>query len=987
MAKQESFRFVQLVGPRPRQISPALDFRITPFGRRLLDARESGSGSAVLAVARDFIEETGVDEDRGDREFAALLTQFCDMLADQSPQTLSDYANLVSEVFGRGAQDLLEDRVFDAFRDRVFDRLVSLKLVTDTHFGRLNRYVKLQRAIAILERIAEGDAALNETTSRRLLRSTLELPAEIFPLPADQPDAVEPQPDESADEIAALSQELQDLEIATEEVLTLGAHDLEAFGPTPDLEPGRETATRPRIDDLAAPRELAALLPAPVQNFEPDSRVLLRASSLDALSAPTRRVLATVGITNEPVSLSGTLGQLEGRSTMVAARLARLTEQPDPPQFLRIGTSTIPTNVPAFPAGGSLANPEPPRVPTSVGMIRPTHIGILRKTQQHILRYEAEEIAHVENVVIGETKDRETRRLRRTEDTVTREEETIRDEERDLQTTERTLFQRDAQLTLKEDQKFKLGASVSASYGPVEVSVDTEFSTESSAEAINRTASTFARELLEKTALRISERVRREEIVRTIQEFEETNQHGFENETEEHIAAMFQWLVKVYSAQVYDYGARLFVNVPVPEPQFFLLNTLKKQKGPLADLVEPDPIDFSPSHLRSDNYMKYVRKYQVDGIEPPPPAKRILSKVFRYPESAAPQSEPAPEEMTNSLEMGIPNGYKAVEAYIISQRGRPKHGETTVPGGILSGVTVFIGESYTSFLWDQSGAIKGNYHKALDNETGSIMIGLHARNIQSYVIGIQITLLRTGHAMNEWKLKTYDAIVARYQAMMAEYRERKAELEAQEGIVISGRNPLENRLLERTELTRTALSMITGQNFEEFDAILGFMDGRIDAEEAVPEARYARFFMNCFEWENMTYQFLPYFWGRRSTWKEKLLLQDVDPLHSEFLKCGYADVNLPVRPGFEAALMHWLDTGLIWQGSEPPEITNPRYAPFLDDLRDRRETETEAEEVPVGDPWEIPVYTTLVRIRPGNSLPEWQRDEDTGEFIPVPESD
>ncbi len=267
------------------------------------------------------------------------------------------------------------------------------------------------------------------------------------------------------------------------------------------------------------------------------------------------------------------------------------------------------------------------------------------------------------------------------------------------------------------------------------------------------------------------------------------------------------------------------------------------------------------------------------------------------------------------------------------------------------------------------------------------MIGLHARNIVSYVLGIEITVVRTGRALAEWQHETYDAIVARYQTLEADYRDRKAELETQEGIKIEGRNPLENRLLERNELKRSALTMLTGQYFEEFDAIIGFSEGRIDFDEAIPEGRYARFFENAFEWENMVYQFYPYYWGRKSTWQKKLLLQDVDPIHAEFLKSGYADIQLPVRPGFEAALMHYLDTGKVWQGAEPPNITNPKYADFLEEIKERRDQEESHQELPVGDPWEIRLPTTLVRIRPGNTLPVWQQDEATGEWLPAPEEE
>ena len=307
---------------------------------------------------------------------------------------------------------------------------------------------------------------------------------------------------------------------------------------------------------------------------------------------------------------------------------------------------------------------------------------------------------------------------------------------------------------------------------------------------------------------------------------------------------MFQWLVKVYRAQLYDYGVRLFFNVSVPEPQYFLLNTLAKQKAPVEGLKPPDPIDFKPSDIKPSNYLKYVKRYQVEGVRPPPKLKKVISKVFRYPETTAPQNDPPPEEMTNSLEVPIDDGYKAVEAYAIVLRGSAKHGAGPHPNDVLTGVAVFIGEATLSFVSDQSQLIKGNYHTSLANEVGSIMIGLHARNIMSYVLGIEITIVRTKRALREWQHETYDSIVTRYQTLEAEYRERLAELETQEGIEIEGRNPLENRLLERNELKRSAITMLTGQYFEEFDAILGYSEGRIDFDEATPEGRYARFFEN-----------------------------------------------------------------------------------------------------------------------------------------------
>jgi len=54
--------------------------------------------------------------------------------------------------------------------------------------------------------------------------------------------------------------------------------------------------------------------------------------------------------------------------------------------------------------------------------------------------------------------------------------------------------------------------------------------------------------------------------------------------------------------------------------------------------------------------------------------------------------------------------------------------------------------------------------------------------------------------------------------------------------------------------------------------------------------------------------------GWKPGWKNKFLLDDVDPQFGAFLRAGAARVVFPVRPCFEAALLHYLETGEIWNG-------------------------------------------------------------------------
>jgi hypothetical protein len=99
---------------------------------------------------------------------------------------------------------------------------------------------------------------------------------------------------------------------------------------------------------------------------------------------------------------------------------------------------------------------------------------------------------------------------------------------------------------------------------------------------------------------------------------------------------------------------------------------------------------------------------------------------------------------------------------------------------------------------------------------------------------------------------------------------------------------------------------------------------------------------------------------------------------------------VPVRPGFEAAVLHFLETleatgtGEIWNGmGEPPPITSPLYVSIVREIQER--TNAPLGEIAVGEPWRTTLPTPLVILRPDASLPRWQRASPEGwEWSEVP---
>ena len=94
-------------------------------------------------------------------------------------------------------------------------------------------------------------------------------------------------------------------------------------------------------------------------------------------------------------------------------------------------------------------------------------IGDLMVVEQRLLRYDRGEVAHIENVMQTESRERKHRRLRRTEEMTFFAKETSEESERDLQSTERFELQQESERTIQDDAQFKAGVTVSGGFGPV----------------------------------------------------------------------------------------------------------------------------------------------------------------------------------------------------------------------------------------------------------------------------------------------------------------------------------------------------------------------------------------------------------------------------------------------------------------------------------------------------------------------------------------
>ena len=150
-----------------------------------------------------------------------------------------------------------------------------------------------------------------------------------------------------------------------------------------------------------------------------------------------------------------------------------------------------------------------------------------------------------------------------------------------------------------------------------------------------------------------------------------------------------------------------------------------------------------------------------------------------------------------------------------------------------------------------------------------------------------------------------------------------------------------------------------------------------DFPKSAERGSFIRFFEQAFEWDQIQYVFYPYYWARKDRWISMFMRSETDTQFLEFLQAGSARVVVPVRPGFEHAIFHYLECGKIWEGNdEPPKINSPLYVPIITEIEER--TDRSQGEIPVGDPWETHIPTPLVILRgKEEDLPCWDKIDES----------
>jgi hypothetical protein len=577
-------------------------------------------------------------------------------------------------------------------------------------------------------------------------------------------------------------------------------------------------------------------------------------------------------------------------------------------------------------------------------------IGDFKRVEQEIKCYVPGEVAHIENILAGEKKTYETRRLTRTEETTTIETETTEETERDTQSNDRFEMERETENVISTDTTITAGIDVSANYGVVKLNASAGFSTNISTENATRQATEYAKSVTDRARNKLVKRIKELRTTTIIREFEDKNFHGIDNEKgSENVVGVYRWVDKIYKASLVNYGRRMMIKFNLVEPSAYY--KFSQYSDPFAQVVVPKSPDeiaqggslaqlVSFKSINENNYALWAKEYDASVNIPPAAVAHVGKAIAEKLVATDFDNRPSIDlgiKMDDSLV--IPAGYE-VETIYARAHMNAIYGEGA-QASILVGKVQFW---YDNNTYHDNSQLKiastpGTPGWALEYGTGesgvSIPISIHGKNTHSFACNIVIKCRRTIKAYENWQKETYEAIMSAYETKRAEAEYAKSQLAAKAGIQIKGRNPLVNKELVQTELKKGCIEAVRVYTHQWLQHYLKDLDNGVRETNAPGSAfhgepylqnplrqavhgKYISFMEECFEWDQMTFKFHPYFWGRHEKWTELINQTDNDPLFEKFLSSGSSTVVVPVRPGYEKLFAFYMRTGQLWLGEDIP---------------------------------------------------------------------
>ena len=566
------------------------------------------------------------------------------------------------------------------------------------------------------------------------------------------------------------------------------------------------------------------------------------------------------------------------------------------------------------------------------------------KVEQSVQCYVEGEVSHIENIMAREYKEKSSRRLTRTEDTLTTSSETENEKLTDTTTTDRYEMQTEVNKVIQESKDMSVTANAGYEKAGFYVNGGLGLASNTSKEDSIRMAQTEAKEITARALDRVVSKVKEERIRKVVEEFEENNKHGFDNRKgDQHVVGVYRWVDKLYKNQIVNYGKRLMYEFMVPEPaRLHLLGMAPEPAAPVAPSTIIAPVDprtvisgmkmATPLDVNELKAAYWAGIYNVE-LEKKQEEFIAVGASFSIKWDGGAKLGYV-EANSGSGKITIPENYKAYYASGIFNAVSDNNGN----GGKLLSLNIGnVTKTYNKNFGDYTITAAGNLTPYYASEVPvSYTLGNHVAGD----IAVNVSCQLTAEAVNAWKQATFNAIISGYEDALAEYNKKISEQ-----VVVAQEKKLTNpgfyREIEKIILKKNCISYVVDKlsATNTYGKLMHNNSGAFTEYEVNPNqafnnyTSFVKFMEQAFEWDIISYNFYPFYWAQKDSWKEKYQFDEsADPLFRSFIQSGMARVMVTVRPGFEEAVQQFMNTGAIWNGGLVPSLGDKLFMSITSEL-------------------------------------------------------
>lgn len=488
--------------------------------------------------------------------------------------------------------------------------------------------------------------------------------------------------------------------------------------------------------------------------------------------------------------------------------------------------------------------------------IVPIGIGDLKVVKQKFLGYKKGEIAHIETVLSSETKTRVHRSLEKTEDSFSIASSNDTETTKDSQSTARFELKNEAEEAIKSDLGINVNTGLTYKGNPMlDASVTAGMTYANSKTTSDKSSKNFVNEVIAKATSRVQSKVSQQRTQIRQLEIEETNTHSFINTSPgANISGMYQWLEKVYEAQIHNYGKRLMFEFILPEPAEFFVESRLYANAASLDLPKypekintstattPAPLPVSNAAQITEDLFNNVlsKKYRLEDLPPPPASIDNVpivngkqggvnfTKTRAYNDTGLLREDYDNSSVTGSFPLGYTfSGIRVVADMWFRGKGESEPNWQNTLQIFLDDQIVFdkVDETLVHWVFDLYSVMQ---MPSLASTTFNISIG--TKTCDRYTLQFYMSFQRDSATFADWQTRVFERISTSppipsdsdastsdqdFQTKLIEYQKKLNDIKA--GIfneIIQGKSSQWNQDTINCELKRQCISMIA----KEFDA-------------------------------------------------------------------------------------------------------------------------------------------------------------------------